>query len=245
MPELHSLHPERPGHATFTPQTVEPEQLGNRAGKHKERGQLDFLNGYSQAVELFTRTVDAAEYAEIWSLFFQAGLPVVGELWQDGDGKIYMPDLTQDGSALYGKAFEQALAELPRTANDRLFVRIWQAEKARITAQAETLAAAATQAELLLPLDDPFDLQLFANGQWQLVILDLEYGGSLTDLLQRKSRYMNQRAQAPLTTSFSGRQLDSLNAAERQALVREINQRSVKTALFTLDSAATKLAGQH
>src|SRR5690606_37125388 len=101
MPNLESRHPNNNQKFTFNSDSSQTEILGNRSGKQKERGTFQ-LGEYSEAVELFTRTVDAEEYADVWNLFIQNGLPVVPELWLDESGKVYMPNLTENGSGLYG-----------------------------------------------------------------------------------------------------------------------------------------------
>jgi hypothetical protein len=242
MPEITSLHPNLPGKAHFDAQGSQTEVLGNRSGKGREWGQLTTAEGYSEAVELFTRSIDAEDYADVWNLYIQEGLPVVPELWQDGEGKVYMPNLTQDGSALYGKAFEQAQGEFDRKAMDAVFVRVWKEQKTEIENTARQLADEVSTRGLLLPLDDAFDLQVHPDGSWNLMILDLEYGGTLDDLLVRKARYTNQRTEAPLKMNFEGKQLSDLNRQEKQRLLSMVNRRSADTALFTLAATAKKIA---
>lgn len=224
----------------FSSQAQQVESIGNRSGKSYERGVLE-VSGQQYAVEFFTRSVDGEEYADVWNLFNQAGMPVVSELWMDASGKIYLPDLTKDGSGLYGKALEQVAKNSTTKPIDRVFLKVWESQKEKISTMALQLAQFATEQGLLLPLDDPFDLHVSPNGEWQLMCLDLEYGGTLEDLVNRKSRMTQRSAQFPLSEHFGGRSIEQLSTQERLNLTVMINQKSAKTALSTLGSLANKL----
>lgn len=223
----------------FVPQKQATVEFGNRQGKKYESGVIRGP-GWEEAAELFTRTVDAEEYADVWKLFDDAGLPVSPELWTDEDGKIYMPNLTADGSAFYGKGFVDAYA-LKQNKMDNNFLNIIDKKFDEITEVAGRLADHASKQGVLLPLDDAFDLHVFPDGSYELSILDLEYGGTLEDLLQRKERFSNQRTRGPLELHFQGKSIEQLNAMEKQQLVAYINESSKKSALTALKEAARRI----
>lgn len=238
MPQLSDVR--RPTNKLyFESQQSHSSEFGNRAGKQHEAGWLSGP-GVEQAVELFTRSVDADEYADVWKLFDDARLPVSPELWQDESGKIYMPDLTVDGSAFYGKGFVDAY-ELKNRQLDNVFLQLVENQFDQISAVADRLSQQATRNNVLLPLDDAFDLHVFPDGSFELNCLDLEYGGTLEDLLTRKPRYAQQRARAPLELSFQGKNIESLSAVERHELVSLINESSKKSALASIKEAARRI----
>ncbi|GEM_PF-1771199 len=225
--------------ADFHPQESRAATMGNRRGKQYEVGNIEDAQGSNQ-IELFTRTVDGKEYADIWQLFRQAGLPVVPQLWIDEEDKIYMPNLTADGSAFYGKGYADAYAVMPQEL-DQAFLQLIDRDFARITQQADRLSQQATANGLLLPLDDGFDLHVSADGRrFDLVILDLEYGGTLEDLLERKQRFAQGRAQAALL-NFQGKGIDQLDHGERRQLIALINETTKKAALEGMKQAARRV----
>lgn len=124
------------------------------------------------------------DYLGKWKKLKEVGLPVVSTMRLTDQNKIVMTDLKADGSELYGKGivFEIALAKYanktPRESSniDKIFLEIMDNEEEveLIKEKTNEYAKIATENGISLAVDDPFELVVHPNGEWDLVCLDLE-----------------------------------------------------------------------
>lgn len=129
-------------------------------------------------------------YVDTWEEFRAAGLPVVPTLRvaeTEGHKSLLVTDLKADGSELYGKGLLVTLSQgdvrerPPIEMVDRRFLELTSpANIEQIQAQANEYAAVADKNEMILPIDDPFELLIKPDGAWGLIIVDLYWGGKIS-----------------------------------------------------------------
>ncbi len=120
--------------------------------------------------------------SEKWKIFKEAGLPVVPTMRKTEDGRIFVTDVTADGSEVYGKYFwhelmveSQEIIEGAKRMED--FLKILEgAEFERLRGEVEKYKNLANQHNLYLPADDPFELVVYPDGTWKIMMLDLQKG---------------------------------------------------------------------
>lgn len=130
------------------------------------------------------------DYASQWQLFRNAGLPVVPTLRKTERGTVMMTDLTADGSEIYGKDLSSMLLQglfqfshidknkLPKIKYVNSFLEIMEGEEfERLKRKVKEYQELANTNGILLPTDDPFELIIHPDGTWELVIIDLRFGG--------------------------------------------------------------------
>jgi hypothetical protein len=111
----------------------------------------------------------ADRYIEMWEEMKKAGLPVVETVRIASDKDVAMTDLTRYGD-LYGKhtSFQQGV---PPTSEQFLQLNIEE-----IKTKAEEVAKMAASNDIILPFDDPMVLLVSPQGNWRLIVLDIESG---------------------------------------------------------------------
>lgn len=118
------------------------------------------------------------------------GLPVVKDVLISVDRRlgtlIYTPQITADGSALYGKARLHSELnnfngeeKIPPSDLDNFFTALMSMDfvSSAILAQISAYAVLAANNDYYLAEDDPFELHLFPDHSWDVVSLDLERAG--------------------------------------------------------------------
>jgi hypothetical protein len=128
-------------------------------------------------------------YLETWKTLKQAGLPVIPmlriandllNLKKTFDDSFFavIPDLTADGSKLYGKslAVEVMLRRYePNQLNDSLFFNIMFNQFPKIVEATDQIVNIANQNDIFLPLDNELgELLIHPNGTWEIVMVDIE-----------------------------------------------------------------------
>lgn len=125
--------------------------------------------------------------SEKWRVFKEAGLPVVPTIRKTKEGKLFVTDLTVDGSEIYGKnvrAKLQYVLEFPDDVDSKeflseirrikVFLQILQGEEfEKLIAQVQKYQDLANEKNIGLPTDDAFELILHPDGSWELITLDL------------------------------------------------------------------------
>lgn len=148
--------------------------------KGKRNRKLKMIERENQ--KIFKRT-----YADKWKMFKKAGFPVVPTLRETEDGRLFLTDVTGDGSELYGKALVLDLEDLSanpsgfksqevlaKMKNIESFLKILTGrEFYKIKSKVEKYRKLANEKHLCLPADDPFELILHPDGTWNLIMLDL------------------------------------------------------------------------
>ncbi len=131
-----------------------------------------------------------------WRYCHENKISVVPFMEKTDKGTVVMPDLTADGSTVYGKGTHMHArgghGELRKfQENDKKFWEITSdPEKVKkIEEAALEEAVKATEANVALPNDDPLELILHKDGTWNLICLDLE---------QLRILDPNQRYSSPL-----------------------------------------------
>jgi hypothetical protein len=94
-----------------------------------------------------------------WLAFRDAGLPVAPELFTRPGNTVFVADVKADGSEVFGKYLRCTLQQdMPRE---------------RPRPKIDEYVSKADNASLVLPKDDPFELIIHPNGEWDLITLDL------------------------------------------------------------------------
>lgn len=145
------------------------------------RGEMSFVEReYNGSRETYIRN---------WLLCRKVGLPVVAWIRKTEKG-IIMPDLTADGSHLYGKAEALKMWYGIRTPSplDGTFLDLMGHNKDQIMMCAKGFAEMASAQKVALPRDETFELWVHPDGIWELLLLDLE----CMEEPERKSEYLEQ-----------------------------------------------------
>lgn len=139
-------------------------------------------------INLFERKNEewqGATYVDKWKMFKDAGFPVVPTLRQTEDGRLFMTDITADGSEIYGKGIMKALEDALDSAKNpkqkipeqikhiELFMKVIEEKFDEIKTKVEEYRKRANEKKLCLPVDDPFEFILHPDGTWELMMLDL------------------------------------------------------------------------
>ena len=155
---------------------VTPFKGGGMESKRLIEGRL-----HGHAVSLVERDLFRKEYLSTWQSFKAAGLPVVPTVRiNEETGAVLVTDIKADGSETYGKAtlynHERWLFRRRREI-DTLFLRLMEPDTFPILERRvrECITIANAHA-LLLPFDDPFELVVHPDGNWEVMILDLRHG---------------------------------------------------------------------
>jgi hypothetical protein len=162
------------------------DKLGDLGDEQKERHQGQIKSYKVSLIE--RKDLDdgfGMKISDKWKLFKEAGLPVVPTLRRSQKGTLLMTDVTADGSEIYGKNLSKKLEQLSvdNKASEETkladeFLKILSGpELDKIKSQLNAYKEIANSKGICLPLDDPFELVVHPDGRWQLVILDLKYGG--------------------------------------------------------------------
>ncbi len=127
-------------------------------------------------------------YSENWLFFSSFGMPVFKKIYSDKSGfLVYTPDITADGSGMYGKGTRNIIFNIISQANDSglrvnknmdtEFITIMEEKRNIIHNMCVYWANYASRLNFYLPWDDPFEMIIRPNGSWGLMCLDLETGG--------------------------------------------------------------------
>ncbi len=120
----------------------------------------------------------SSKYVSKWNLLKSAGIPVPAFVIPEDENTVLMPDLTDDGSVIYGKTDFEALEFIdiygaPDRSNKTLSdLVLATAQMDEIEKNALEIAGKATNANILLPFDDPLILICSPNGSLGLMVLD-------------------------------------------------------------------------
>ncbi len=175
----------------------------NQAGKQVER------SGFVGADEKIRRTVtyegkevpvyarecprNVARLRMIAALYGDAGLPVVPVIPDNSNPESFCTlDVTADGSRVFGKSTLGILTiesfgarkwkpTTRDTSLDARFIEVYTEEREKIQSEVIRNMERANYSNVLLPVDDSFELRVQPDGNWQLIILDIEQGGQLDD----------------------------------------------------------------
>lgn len=126
---------------------------------------------------------ERTRYRDTWLQFIEAEIPVVPELLETDRQSLLLPDLTEDGSQLYGK---DAVGRIPLDPTyqlnyiDEAFLDI-MINPRDVQDVADTYVAQANEYGLGLPIDDGFEMVVHPNGRWDLVTLDLRQASQISD----------------------------------------------------------------
>lgn len=153
----------------------------------------------SRRVSLIERPYDNPErIIKIWKKFKEIGLPVVSTMRQIENGSLLLTNLKADGSEIFGKGYCLAIkngslaVENGNGKPEKAFLRVTEpTEISSIEQKALEFAALASEHDIELPIDDPFELRVRPDGRWEVVILDLRsalLGDGGTDLKFRNER---------------------------------------------------------
>lgn len=147
----------------LTCKLVIPESLGEVRFLVKKRVDLDDLMGN---VELLK---PSAWYYQNWLYLKEVGMPTVPELYLLSDEEVLMPDLSADGSKIYGSHMVFERTRKPDLI-DRIFLDIPEEET---ECEAKKLAIQATNNGVWLPYNDPLELIVHPDRARELLVLDL------------------------------------------------------------------------
>ncbi|MCD8485049.1 hypothetical protein LRY65_01605 [Candidatus Woesebacteria bacterium] len=233
MAENNQIHL-KPGSGATTREVtqVDTERLGTHIGAADTTKERVRIRIGRHEFTMLAREESAEDFAKNWKLFREAGLPVpptlrVIEREKNGEiEKVYVTDLTQDGSDFYGKAkfgkiFQESIRrhDVELSELDDIFLRVYEKHKNDIRLQAEDIARKATESGVLLPWDDQFDLLVHRDGTYEVYILDLVRGGDITQAILNE-KYLKELSKK---LSISTIALEGRVNSNPQAVVAELN----------------------
>jgi hypothetical protein len=113
------------------------------------------------------------KFYDSWKLLTDAGIKTVPYVWIASDDEVVMPDITSDGSRLYGKSELGELRKQNRALDekDTNFAKI---DFEAVKTETERLIQLATEREIVISPDDPFELRVKPDGTWEVIALDIE-----------------------------------------------------------------------
>jgi len=128
---------------------------------------------------------DARDYFQVWNRLRELGFPVVNTVRQDNK-YAYIPDLTSDGSRVYGRGLQEYL-DMDQSQSDPYYVDLFYSTSSLDQVFLQLIANSlpevqakvgywrdfATQNGVGLP-EDAFVIYVRPNGKWQLLMLDVE-----------------------------------------------------------------------
>ena len=170
----------------------EPFYAGGAEEKWLLRGTVD-----GQAASLVERSFLGEEYVAIWKQFRNSDIPTLPDIYTSERDTLIVPDMKADNSEFYGKSLQIALAQgrrhRERPQSDAHFIELISQEetKAQIEAAAYGLGAVAAQAGIILPAEDPIDLQVHADGTWKLMALDVD-SAAISDTTTGHAQMVNE-----------------------------------------------------
>ncbi len=141
------------------------------------KGQIE-IAGRHRNVRLVKKVEENNEqYYRNWRLLKRLGIPTVDSMRTSGKWYVLMTDLSAKGAESYGKErfinwkilHSAMYVEMENTLDD-IFSQISFDE---IIAEVRRIEEIASNNEVLLPGDDPFDLFIYPSGSWEVLVLDL------------------------------------------------------------------------
>lgn len=166
--------------------------LGNEP-KHRVRASIIGRGSRIREVSLVQKEIrhpgGADEFIKEWQRLKSAGIPTIPTVRKISPSEVVMTDMTLDGGAFFGKSdlWESKVRKERGKAReiDRRFVEI---DLKEIEAQGNEIAQQATDHDIALPYDDPFDLLVHPDGTWQLVVLDIDNQSAEGELAEHNSK---------------------------------------------------------
>lgn len=145
-----------------------------RTTSHSERIQFG-----ADTVERGRMGMDGTDIYSKWQAMKAVGLPVVPMMNPTDRDTVEMTHLTADGSILLGRHYLYDLQRSPDTRlsdQDRKFCQWYAnpANKDQLRGQLESIATTATQNNIVLAEDGPFDLLFRPDGSAEPMVVDIE-----------------------------------------------------------------------
>jgi len=156
--------------------------LGGGKEKWKIKVSVDDVD--NTPLELVERNFGEAtdKIIQRWQIAYDNDIQVVAFIKKTDRGTVVMPNITTDGSHIYGKATHYQIlggnGEIRRFEEfDQKFLDLTASDESmeKIKQRAQEIADKATSVGIWLPYDDPLELVLHPNETWELLCLDLEY----------------------------------------------------------------------
>lgn len=150
-------------------------------------------------MKLVTRD-QTPNFISAWQMLHQNGFPTyrfVRIAQNENRSTVVLPDMTADGSKLYGKSLADELRRNPRyifrpSAIDRQMIHVVIKYYQEISKEAYRLAEKATKLGLVLTDDaEPFELKVDSSGNWQLFMMDIEQVRRRIDGLESENDVAN------------------------------------------------------
>jgi hypothetical protein len=148
------------------------------------RGKVIGNSGKTKNVSLIERTpyneVALNKLLHNWRIARDSGLPVPPTIRLSDRNTILVTDISADGSYIFGKSFTArninvVAGELEEILEkENRFFQVWNRDKEEIVLAAHQLALDASNAGVLLPSDDAFELIVKPDQSWKLMILDIK-----------------------------------------------------------------------
>jgi hypothetical protein len=167
-------------------------------GGREEKSVIDARIG-DTAVSFIERPLHP-DSQETWRAFREAGIPTPDMFIAD-NGKLLAGNVRADGSEVYGKYLASAIKlGLPRTDprpdTDAFFVDLLHPRNTRVQKKVNKYVGTAADASLQLAFDDPFELIVHPDGDWDLIALDLTHAESTPKTDTYALRVLNSSATA-------------------------------------------------
>lgn len=176
----------RPGRESNLSLVVETAWLVGDTGEYKKKKIEGVIKGKGERTRHIAKMVikeveDADLYIHSWEILKRAGIPTVPSMRKTGRHTVIMTDLTHDGSVLFGKSrygIDVMGSTFSRSGKpvraDRtsagLFLKV---DLNAVIKEAGRVEQIAFENNILLPLDDPYELLVRSDGTWELLVVDL------------------------------------------------------------------------
>jgi len=137
-----------------------------------------WLEGESVVGEEVASDPISLRYYERWMFLRKIGIPTLDDMWVVDSSRVAMEDLRSLGYTMFGKAkLSELVMEImaekkrPLTVEENIFLDI---DLDEIYLEAKRLQEIAWSNGALLPSDDQWEMKINKEGEWSLIVLDLE-----------------------------------------------------------------------
>jgi len=138
------------------------------------------VNGLSDKEIFASGFTHSGHFYYTWMMLKSVGIPTVPTVRIIDDRKVLMTDLTADGSMFFGKA-TKVTDNRANNICEMEFI-FSQIDLVPVYEELKRVERIAMRNDIILPIDDPFDLLLHPDGSWEVMVLDLGWTMKLDGL---------------------------------------------------------------
>jgi hypothetical protein len=148
-------------------------------------------DGRKKEIPMIRKKITSADgYCEYWQRLREAGIPTIPTVRKINENEIIMTDLTKNESSFYGK--DSVFGCFDRFKKNEINIldkHFLDIEVSDMEEKIKEVLRKANENNIVLPLDDPFDLLVHPNGNWEVLVLDLATENR--DVSESETRVLN------------------------------------------------------